>query len=185
MVTRGKVDPPSLPATQRAYLAGLLDGEGHLSIILIRKSQHFAGRIPYYFRANVGIVSTTRELVDPFAVFGGVVRQQGTTVIGKPIWEWKGFDRTAWNCCLSVVEFLTLKKPLAQAILDFYGLRHPDYKGGKAGLPYGEVQRRIALMREIHSRHDSGKTLNEERIEEMLSYYRPQRLSERAPDTFG
>lgn len=184
MVTRGKATPPTLSDTQRAYMAGLVDGEGSISVMLIRKSQTARGGVPLWFRPVVKIASTTPVLIEPFTTFGGVLRVAARRMTrGNEVWDWVGFDRRAEICCRALHEFLVLKKPLARLLLDFYDERLP-YRYGGVRLPREEIDRRLEIIRAMRRLTNSGRPEDEERFEarvtDLLSCY-PQRLSERAP----
>ncbi len=186
MVTRGKSErretPSELSNIEAAYLAGLFDGEGFISLILIRKSTTAGGVIPYYFRPTVAMTNTSEMLVTPFSeLFGGAISSKRVTTSGNQVWDWRQFDRRAESLCRSLVPHLRYKKRLAELVLSFYDDRTPGYKAGKVGLSLEEVERRIGLMRQMLELRGSGRELNEERISDYLDYYRhPQRLNERA-----
>jgi len=104
---------------ERAYLAGILDGEG--TFVIRRGVDKKTGRI--YFQAIVRVVNTSRDLIAWLReTFGGnVVRVQDRRPNHKPYWHWTldGGPRVA-SVIRQSLPYLRVKRPQAEVLLEFY-----------------------------------------------------------------
>lgn len=115
-----------LVATDAAYLAGLLDGEG--SVMIVSRDNGFALRL--------NIANTHRAVLDWVATTTGV----GRVVAGKrqsewhqPIWAWRAGGDSAETVLSAVVEFMKIKSRHARYGIEFHQkLRDPSLKADSA-----------------------------------------------------
>lgn len=97
-----------LTPEQRAYMAGILDGEGYLF------AQESNGNL------GVRVAMIDREVPDWCEQhFGGRVLQSGVTSAGNPVWRWEVSSRAAARTVLEAVEpYVVLKRGQVRAMLD-------------------------------------------------------------------
>ncbi|MBI4672194.1 MAG: LAGLIDADG family homing endonuclease [Chloroflexi bacterium] len=102
--------------TELAYAAGIVDGEGSVSLIRSRPT-----RFP---SPQVSVCSTDRELVEWFkARFGGtIVRKRKRLPHHSDAYDWKLIDRNALRFLALVRPYLTIQRKIARAdlLLDLY-----------------------------------------------------------------
>lgn len=97
-----------------AYLAGILDGEGHMSVTVDRKNRrHFAA---------VGVSNTSWQLMEWLhSNFGGNIIHR-TNPANKQFWrdryEWRIYTKAIDGLLPKVLPFLVVKAPQARLILD-------------------------------------------------------------------
>lgn len=106
------------PDVDLAYLAGVLDSDGHITIgVSVRADKR-------YYGANVGIAGTSRESHDLAAsVFGGSVRRyspRGNRRGHKPVYQWSRWGSPALAVVTAVQPYLRVKARHAQIVLDFW-----------------------------------------------------------------
>jgi hypothetical protein len=100
-----------------AYLAGIVDGEGTITIAA-RKAA--SGRI--YFRPSVTISNTSERLADWLRAWGYSINT-ATNSSGRPYWRinWSGFSVD--SLLTRLLPFLVIKRPHADLLLEFISLR--------------------------------------------------------------
>lgn len=163
MATRGNY----LDKVQRAYMAGIIDGEGSLSI---HKQPSNTCRAGYRFRVSVCMTNTDYKLVMRMKNwFGGTVYlQKQRHENRKPIWRW---NLNSVHQCLyflkQIEPYLFVKKKQARLCLDFLENGGMGYNGIRVSDE--EFARRTILFEKC-------RLLNHRGAE-------PQRLSERAEDS--
>lgn len=91
-----------------AYAAGLVDGEGCLSIN--RCNQQFQPRIAVSMTNPTGL-----ELL--VSLFGGNILEPKHKVIRKQLYEWKLHNSKAINAILELIPYLKVKLPQAAVLL--------------------------------------------------------------------
>ena len=128
---------------ERAYLAGVLDGEGTFIIRRGRDATH-----GYKFQAVVRVTNTSWELIAWLhATFGGnVVRERDRRPNRKPCWLWSLDGGTlVVPVVQQVLPYLRVKRRQAEVVLEFYKVRNPFGKR----VSYGEWARRAALREDL------------------------------------
>lgn len=110
-------------STKLAYLAGIIDGEG--TITLAKQSNGYGAR-----RVEVSVANTDKGLMDWLqAEFGGSVRQRrGRADHYKKLYDWRVRDRRARELLRECVPYLKVKKPRADLILKGWGNRSPEFE---------------------------------------------------------
>lgn len=164
MATRGK---RNFDKVQLAYLAGIVDGEGHISISR-QKSLHC--RKGYVHRPVVSISNTQLKLMNRLqAWFGGHIKTHKLREFMnfKPVYEWNVWSVDEQIDILqNILPYLFLKKTQAEIVLHFLATR------GKRGINRvsdEEFLRREEICKKIQSMNHRGTE-------------QPHRLSELAED---
>ena len=106
--------------TERAYAAGLLDGEGTVSILIAARALY--GWNDHY-ELFVNISNTNCEAIEWLGMnFGGHTRTRKNTN-GKPLHEWYLHDMDAIAEFLELVEpFIIIKRPQLEIAKMYIGL---------------------------------------------------------------
>lgn len=101
----------SEPTSQEnAYNAGLLDGEGHISV-----SDRPSGRGGC---VTVGMTNTDLELLNPFLVYGGTIGKPRIRGYGnKPQYGWAASSRNAITALEAMLPYLIRLKRKAELAL--------------------------------------------------------------------
>lgn len=104
--------------TDKAYAAGIIDGEG--SVCIRRYVHKTPGHHIPSFSLYVEIRMTNREAVEFIhAVFGGCLKSKGTTKTGKVIYDWKIYGNQAADFLRQVIPYLKCKKRQAAIAIRF------------------------------------------------------------------
>lgn len=122
-----------------AYLAGLIDGEGCISI------KHNKGNDNFFPWVAVGM--TQLEGVELLArVFGGKIREDRTSNRKSIMYRWEKNKREDVVCLLqSILPYLRVKKALAIIVLSFCQDGEPIKVGGRDKTSLQEQERRKDL----------------------------------------
>jgi len=101
--------------TDLAYMAGLFDGEGTVSIVKPKDKCH---------RLHVSIGSTDEWVCQSFKMmFGGTITKlklvQGTRGYNRQAWKWSSSARIAHQMLLVLFPYLHLKRPQAEIAIKF------------------------------------------------------------------
>jgi len=111
-----------LTSTQAAYLAGLLDGEGHFGMrwgTPVVKNGHCYKRFEYF----VALVMTNKAFMEKIAVMvpwgSGTIWNANRTLKGRarPAYKMKWSGTAAAELCRAMLPYLHLKRPHAELIL--------------------------------------------------------------------
>lgn len=109
-----------MTAEQCAYLAGILDGEGYIT--LSRKRDHTGCRRPFSFRPLVEVSNTNPRLLqwlEETTGFGVSRPCNRTSTAHKPAKRWACWSQQARQVVEVALEYLVLKRPQAEILLDF------------------------------------------------------------------
>jgi hypothetical protein len=113
--------------TVLAYTAGILDGEGHFSIVWHKPINRYFGIL--------GVMNTNLELLNWLQdTFGGSIyhRQQPSNKSHwKERYEWRATNLTMDSIIPLVLPYLKIKKPHARLMLDFRQTMGPPNSGGR------------------------------------------------------
>lgn len=144
-----------LSPTQKAYLAGLVDGEGYIGIVRTRKQPTSTNPDPLHLNAYMSIGMTDGDYLVNLAGEIGV----GNTYRQKRQREhWK--IRTDWRLCGNacrallpqIVKYLRLKKPQAKLLLRYLEL--------SAHKPCKNPPRNREYKKKVLALYDQMKALN-------------------------
>lgn len=166
MLTRGKA-----PETVHAYLAGIIDGEGHIGIN--RSVTTTQRRTTPRYQPELTIVNSNRRLIDWLHdTFGGSVKdRKKQRDYHKQTWAWKVGDRKAAALLAAVLPYLIAKHAQAEMVVRFFRDATPRTHGRGVQMTDEECARRQTIYEGIRALNDSR--------------HRPQRLSGEAPTTVG
>jgi len=117
----GRVDTWGKQATL-AYLAGILDGEGCISILKRKSEKPKEGQCHYDLRVTIGMAD--RNPPQMFAkIFGGkTYYADGPYNIktnARPMWLYRASNKRGEQILTDLLPFLTVKKPQALLALEF------------------------------------------------------------------
>lgn len=154
MVTRGKSDK-----IINAYLAGIIDGEGHISINRTKTCPQ--RRINPRYQAEVIVVNTDVRLMEYLVEHAGgsFYKRKRAKEWHKDTYSWKVTSTTARDLCKKLLPYLFLKKGQAECIVKLY--EECDFN--IRVLTDAEIKKRDSIYQEILALNDSR---------------RPQRLTE-------
>ena|SRR5215468_2382544 len=116
-----KVQKKGLTPTQAAYMAGLLDGEGHFG--MQRKLVTSRGYRYKTFEAFVVLVMTNKVFMETIAALvpwgGGTVGRNSRVLHGRarPGYRMKWSSTAAVQLCRAILPYLRLKTPHAKLII--------------------------------------------------------------------
>ena len=108
--------------TDLAYTAGIIDGEGCISIYRMKVFSHLALRVS---------VSSTDEWLCQFLKFsfGGHIYGPRRRGHNKPCWEWRITSAGAGEFLRLILPYLRLKRPQAELAIKFQGAKGRSRKG--------------------------------------------------------
>ena len=141
-----------------AYAAGIIDGEGSISIF--ERPQHKGNRNPS-FRLSIRVSMT--DPVVPYWLkeqFGGsVAYKEWANTKWKPVYTWTFVARKAYELSLELLPHLKTKRQQAELAIRLY--EGGPFGGSQHGrrLPEDELARRRALKDEIQALNHRG-TIN-------------------------
>lgn len=142
----------------RAYMAGLIDGEGSIQIVILNKSKH-------YFQTRIAIAMANPEAIEwAHKVFGGRFyrhRNNYNVKTAKDLYrvDWTG--STVMPLIREVYPFLKVKQPQAECLMAFTALAESQKSENrryaalkKHGRPVDEAarQERIKVLLELRNR---------------------------------
>lgn len=155
---------------QKAYTAGIVDGEGTLYIHRCTTAKHNKHGIPHY-QSCVSVTSTDEILIDWLVNVWG-----GTKTIYKPSQIAKNSKKTPyrWQCsgdrisfvCNNILPYLVIKKEQAKILLEFRnsiteGQKLNEGKRMNQSLPQEILDYREQLFQQLktlHCRNNNLKT---------------------------
>jgi hypothetical protein len=156
-----------LSSTQAAYFAGIIDGEGCVSI---RKAEcnRFEKSPRYSARITVG--NTSRDLIEQlFLTFGGAVTYRFGTTKKRPCWLWSLQSRKAREVIRAVRPYLVVKQHQADLLAEFVD-NFESFKGARPGHFGGqrtsetELSRREALFVRMKTLNRVGALVGQESV---------------------
>ncbi len=119
-----------LKPTDRAYIAGILDGEGYLAVTRRKFPENRSG---YAYRITVEVVSTDKPLLDWLkrtTGIGSVICKRKASGNWKQAWRWTCWSQQSVALLKQVKKYLLLKGKQADIMLQFdYALRKPGSFG--------------------------------------------------------
>lgn len=154
MVTRGKSDE-----VINAYIAGIIDGEGHISINRTKSCPQ--RRINPRYQAEVVVVNTDIRLIEFLVenVGGSYCKRKKVKEWHKYTYAWKIVSTKARDFCARLIPYLFLKKEQAKLIVKLY----EECNFNIRVLTEEETKKRDLIYQQIAALNDSR---------------RPQRLTE-------
>lgn len=136
----------------KAYLAGLIDGEGHIGISRVRTSKSAKGcKRGMAYRLTLSIRMTDKR-GPAFALEstgkGSLLLLKPSTARPnrRPVWNWAAWSREAASVLREVLPFLRVKSEVVQVALEF---QEAMRWVGRAGLSDAEWALREALYTRV------------------------------------
>ena len=143
------------------YLAGIIDGEGCITICREKKLRKHCLTIRYWCVVNV--VNTNKVLMDWLHnTFAGKVRSRRPDCIPlnwKTPYQWERVAQQAKELCVEVLPYLKLKKAQAQILITFAdAMKKPFYR--HYGVPKEEIEVRDRLCDTIQALNKKGRVID-------------------------
>lgn len=137
----------------RAYIAGLVDGEGCISISRDRRG------VSYHLRVEISMVNKSVIQFLHNSLGGGFYRHNKARGRQREDWSWRVFGQRAYNVLKLLLPYLRVKKANAMLGIDFRDnwqdqRRQSGYKRGQPHIQYEELKRRqecYIKMKELNS----------------------------------
>lgn len=124
---------------QKAYIAGIIDGEG--SITISRKIDKTM-RAGVAYRPYVPVTNTDRRLLDWLFETTGLGNVRPNAIPKnpnhKPSWRWELWSQQAHQLLLNILPYLILKKEQAILLIEF--MERVRYGVGRNGLTDDELK---------------------------------------------
>src|SRR5690242_18139412 len=128
-----------LKETDKAYLAGIIDGEG--SITILHRNSHKGNPVPRTMRLQV--YNTNKEIIDwLLSKFGGMSYKSNRGK-NKPVMEWYVSANNASDILKLALNYLIIKKNQAVLAIEFQEKFKPHH--GLDRVPPNEVIERINM----------------------------------------
>jgi len=106
-----------LSEVEKAYIAGLFDGEGSVCIIRVKPSKNNGEVNPRYFLA-IDIANTNLEILQWLKnIFGGNIRHKST--INKPCYAWYSSKLRANEFLRSIFPYIKIKNKQIKLVFDY------------------------------------------------------------------
>ena len=103
-----------------AYVAGLFDGEGSITI---NKNRSDCGRPSYTLL--VYITNTNEAVIDWLLTkFGGTLYTRSVSKGHRPCWDWKKYGNNARDFLTLINPYLRIKKHQAELAIKFQGIKN-------------------------------------------------------------
>ncbi|MCI0349121.1 MAG: hypothetical protein L0Z53_06810 [Acidobacteriales bacterium] len=138
---------------ERAYAAGIVDGEGYLGV-----NRHGDGKDGYNYQVNCTVVSSTLRLLEFLQTrWGGSVHVKPLSSFGKkPAWQWRIASIKADKFVTDIYPHLLVKKEQAKLLRTFQELVRQNKHRPRTSA-YLDMQAKI---------HRKVKELNSDRSED-------------------
>lgn len=141
--------------TERAYIAGLIDGEGCITICRRKKKDKLINN--WYYQPNVIIANANRKIFDIPMKYGGwiaVVKNEQIKAHDnwKQYYHWKITGNNMRKLLQDTVCYLVIKKEQAQIVLGF-----PNYKNIGRARTKAERKKQKDLRVKIQKLNRKGK----------------------------
>ena len=134
--------------TEKAYIAGLVDGEGCITIAKRKNGQYKKGKgKPWYYQATVVVSNTDKRIVDfVTSRYGGWITKPKLQENRKQVYNWFVSAEERKRFLQDILQYLVIKKRQAEIILSF-----PNYVdrgwGGKVSV--GRSQEEFEKQRDF------------------------------------
>lgn len=112
--------------TDKAYLAGIIDGEGSIVLKRSRIRSKTSDAVWTYYRLELRVGNTSIELLEWIKQFGGNYYYEKTKDGQKPRYQWCITTRGAAEILEEVLPYLIIKREKAEAAIYFQNIRKPS-----------------------------------------------------------
>jgi hypothetical protein len=162
-ITRGNMN--QLSETQKAYLAGLIDGEGCVTIL---KHQGKNNRSPVY-RAMLVVAMTSKETIEAIHTFTSVgtihyEERNNKKETNCSVYRWQISVSTDLRGVLqAILPYLILKRGEVETVLEYLSLPSDPSMGKGIPKPLFYTHKREAYYQRLHDVKTRGKGITEDR----------------------
>lgn len=143
--TAGKAIKPLSPE-QAAYIAGIIDGEGYVTVIKVYDHHGTVGVLGY--RPYIGVSNTNRDLLlwlQDVTGFGSIkISTRGKhEKNSRTAWKWGIWSLQAKQVLEAALPYLIIKKRQAELVLEFVSKRRRSV--GRKGLSDAEREFQVSI----------------------------------------
>jgi len=144
--------------TECAYLAGLIDGEGSISIFA--SSSTTKGKVYFRYRLILLVYNTNQECLQWIKTrFGGCVRlvsreRNISDLTRKPYYVWETGWQHAADILRRVIPYMVIKEKQASLFLEFASTCK---KWGRSGVPFEIINRRNEIAETMKGLNKRGR----------------------------
>ena len=133
-----------------AYIAGLFDGEGHISIVKMPPSLKWRTKSSHY-RLDIGITNTNQDIIYWVnGIFNGRICKRTRSEKWHTCWEWRRSNNGAQEFLEVILPFLKIKRSQAEIVLRFQNEKIDGSKGGRGHvLSINELSKRDLFIEEL------------------------------------
>lgn len=132
--------------TDLAYTAGIIDGEGSISIRNTKNGKYRC----YVLRVDVGSTDEWLPMWLKFA-YGGSVFNEIREKPASPLWRWTITTRQAKSFLGLILPYLQLKRPQAEIAIRFQARKHRDVCRPKPKAELVLEEADAILLKSMHS----------------------------------
>lgn len=146
-----------LSSEQLAYIAGIVDGEGYISVVR-RNCKNTKCGLFYY--AQLVVVNTSEELIDwlwTTTNLGSVHLQRKKNKEHKHAFRWTLTTKGAESLVRLIVPYLVCKKKQALLLLEFC---QNNKRPGRSSLSEEELSYRAGVYRQLRILNKKGRSLS-------------------------
>lgn len=147
-IRENRVSLSPLSVTAAAYVAGVLDGEGSISLSVKRRD------LPHARNPMVRVANTNLDLLEHLVALtgnGAIYERRSTGVAHRRCLDWMLTANQIRFVLPQVLPFLVIKRRQAELVLEYLGLIE-----GRRGIPESLRDRAKAIIAEIHDLNERG-----------------------------
>ena len=165
---RGKLTDQEL-----AYIAGIIDGEGHLGISK-NTTKRQRQKSPKY-QSEVCVINTDKRLMDWMEQrVGGLVNARTSKSSLNPKWKisyrWRIQEGRHQDFLRSILPYLVIKKRQAELIIEYWNKKTRSYRQGKQWtISLEELEMREYYNQELKKLNARGNREHPQRLNETTS----------------
>jgi hypothetical protein len=137
-----------------AYVAGIVDGEGHIGIEKMRSPRYKKG---FQFELVTKVVNTSERLIQwlKMQFAGSIMWRKGSKANHKDSWVWTVEANRAANFLQLILPYLRLKQPQAKIGIEFQAKVKRAIKNRRRGLTDEEFalqEAKYILLKNLNKR---------------------------------
>lgn len=136
---------------EKAYIAGIVDGEGCISIT--RRKIKSKRSNNWFYQTQVIVVNTDKRLIDFLvSLYGGFVTSPRREKAGhKPIYRWVITGNDMRQLLEDTLDYLILKREQARLALSFPSYRHSG-QSGRTEIELRDQEGKYLSMRKLNNK---------------------------------
>lgn len=141
--------------TELAYMAGIVDGEGSITVSYRRRKQY--GDVQA--RIGLSVYNSDMRLLHWIKQrFEGSIHVQQRLGHWKPSGAWHLSDRSACSALKQLLPFLVIKSAQAELAIQFQATKMSPSQGCKSGLPQSIIEKRKVLVNKLKQLNRKGSS---------------------------